>query len=136
MSDATAMTIKPRMSEKAYALSKERDTYVFVVPKTANKVTVAAAVEAQFGVSVVSVNVSNTTGKPKRSYRRGGRPLVGKNPDIKKAYVRLKDGDSIPVFAAVDEEEAKAEKTADTIKKAADKKAAKDAKKGTKKGAK
>ncbi|MEO8784866.1 MAG: 50S ribosomal protein L23 [Candidatus Saccharimonadales bacterium] len=136
MSDATAMTIKPRMSEKAYALSKEQGTYVFVVPKTANKVTVAAAVEAQFGVTVETVNISNTIGKPKRSYRRGGRPLVGKNVDIKKAYVRLKAGDSIAVFAAVDEEEAKAEKTADTLQKVADKKAKKDAKVDAKKESK
>ena len=125
---ATAMTLKPRMSEKAYGLSKERDTYVFVVPKSANKISVAAAVEAQFGVSVETVNIGITKGKPKRSYRRGGRPLVGKNVDIKKAYVRVKAGDLIPVFAAVDEEEAKAEKTTAQLKKASDKQAKKDAK--------
>lgn len=132
MSDATMMTIKPRMSEKAFAASKELNTYVFVVPKSANKITVAAAVEAQFGVTVETVNISNTIGKPKRSYRRGGRPLLGKNRDIKKAYVRLKAGDQIPIFAAVEEEEAKAEKTAVTLKKAADKKAKKDSKEDAK----
>lgn len=128
MSDATAMALKPRMSEKAYALSKERNTYVFVVPMTANKVTVAAAVSAQFGVTVTDVNIGITKGKPKRSYKRGGRPITGKNVDIKKAYVRIKDGDQIPVFAAIDEEEAKAEKTAQAVEKAAAKKAKKESK--------
>lgn len=128
MSDATAMALKPRMSEKAYAQSKERNTYVFVVPMTANKVTIAAAVGAQFGVTVTDVNISITKGKPKRSYKRGGRPITGKNVDIKKAYVRIKDGDQIPVFAAIDEEEAKAEKTAVAVEKAAAKKAKKESK--------
>lgn len=128
MSDATAMALKPRMSEKAYAQSKERRTYVFVVPMTSNKVTVAAAVSSQFGVTVTDVNISITKGKPKRSYKRGGRPITGKNVDIKKAYVRVKDGDQIPVFAAIDEEEAKAEKTAEAIEKAAAKKAKKESK--------
>lgn len=125
---ATNMTTKPRMSEKAYALSKERNTYVFVVPSDANKITVAEAIEAQFGVTVVSVNIANVKGKIKRSYKRGGRPIVGHDPDRKKAYVRIKAGDQIPVFAAVEEEEAKAEKTAAAMEKAVAKKAKKESK--------
>lgn len=124
----TMMALKPRMSEKAYATSQSLNTYVFAVPYEANKVTVAAAVEAQFGVTVEDVNISILKGKKKRSYRRGGRPTVGETSNIKKAYVRVKAGDQIPIFAAMEEEDAKAEKTAATIKKAQDKKAAKDAK--------
>ncbi|MEI7683032.1 MAG: 50S ribosomal protein L23 [Candidatus Saccharibacteria bacterium] len=116
------------MSEKAYGLSTDRNTYVFVVPGDSNKVTVAAAVTDQFKVTVEDVNINILKGKKKRSYRRGGRPILGHNRDLKKAYVRLKPGDVIPIFAAVEEEEAKAEKTAATLKKAADKKAKKDAK--------
>lgn len=123
-----SMALKPRMSEKAYATSQALNTYVFVVPKDANKVTVAEAVAEQFQVTVEEVNISVLKGKKKRSYRRGGRPTVGKTNDLKKAYVRVKAGDQIPIFAAMEEEEAKAEKTAATIKKAQDKKAAKDAK--------
>lgn len=119
------MALKPRMSEKAYALSAERNTYVFVVPKSANKMTVAQAVSEQFKVTVEEVNISVLKGKEKRSYKRGGRPVVGRDVDVKKAYVRLKSGDQIPIFAAIEEEEAKAEKTAATMKKAADKQAAK-----------
>ena len=128
MADLTFMPLKPRMSEKAYEMSQKLNTYVFVVPGDANKVTVAAAVTDQFKVTVEEVNISILKGKPKRSYRRGGRPIVGKTSDLKKAYVRLKAGDAIPIFAAVEEEEAKAEKTSVAIKKAADKKVAKDKK--------
>jgi large subunit ribosomal protein L23 len=129
---ATTMALKPRMSEKAYGLSQQLNTYVFVVPDEANKVTVAAAVAEQFKVTVEKVTISNLKGKKKRTYKRGGRPSVGTTNDLKKAYVRIKAGDSIPVFAAMEEEDAKAEKTAETLKKAADKKAAKDAKKEAK----
>lgn len=124
----SSLVLKPRMSEKAYALSKERDTYVFVVPKDANKLTVAQTIASQFKVTVESVNISNIRGKVKRSYRRGGRPVVGRDQDIKKAYVRLKAGDQIPVFAAVEEEEAKAEETSKKLQKAADKAAKKETK--------
>lgn len=119
------MPLKPRMSEKAYGLSKERNTYMFVVPKDSNKATIAEAVAVQFDVTVENVNITNIKGKPKRSYRRGGRAVIGKDADIKKAYVRIKDGDHIPVFAAIEEEEAQAEKAAEK----ADKNAAKAAKK-------
>lgn len=117
----TSMPLVPRMSEKAYGLSKARQTYVFVVPQDANKLTIAEAVEAQFKVTVETVNIAVQKGKAKRSYRRGGRPLIGKDNDAKKAYVRLKEGDTIPVFAAIDEQEEKAEKAAAKADKAAKK---------------
>ena len=97
------MALKPRISEKTYGLSQTRNTYVFVVPTDANKVTVAQAVAAQFNVTVEDVNIMKVKGKVKRSYRKGGRPGVGQRADIKKAYVRLKAGDEIPVFAAMEE---------------------------------
>lgn len=125
---AEMMALKPRMSEKAYGLTQDRNIYVFMVPLTANKVTVAAAVQEQFKVTVEEVNIAILKGKVKRSYRRGGRPLMGRDNDVKKAYVRLKAGDQIPIFAAVEEEEAKAEKTAAAVKKAVDKKAKKESK--------
>lgn len=124
----TLMALKPRMSEKAYATSQALNTYVFVVPYEANKVTVAQAVETQFDVTVEEVNILILKGKKKRSYRRGGRPSVGETSNVKKAYVRVKAGDQIPVFAAMEEEEAKAEKTSAAIEKAQAKRAKKEAK--------
>ena len=113
------MTLKPRLSEKTYALSQSGNVYVFVVPGDANKNTVASSVTAQFKVTVESVNIANQQGKAKRSVRKGGRPVAGKQSDFKKAYVTVKKGDSIPVFAAVEEAE---KQTAKAEAKAAKKK--------------
>jgi len=117
------MVLKPRMSEKTYALSNAEHTYVFEVPTTANKITVKGAVEAQFEVSVQEVRILISKGKSKRSVRKGGRAVSGKRADSKKAYVRLKAGDAIPVFAAIEEEEKKQQKRDEKAAKADKKKA-------------
>lgn len=96
------MILKPRISEKAYGQSLTANTYVFVVPTDANRTEVADAVAAQFDVTVTSVNILNVKGKVKRTVRKGGRQSMGKDADFKKAYVTLKDGDSIAVFPTQD----------------------------------
>lgn len=107
MNTASSMILKPRVSEKSYGLSLDRNTYVFDVPSDSNKHTVKAAVEAQFDVNVVSVNIAVAKGKAKRSYRKRKQPIAGSRPDRKRAYVTLKQGDSIAVFNAADEKETK-----------------------------
>lgn len=92
------LSIRPRISEKSYGLSKNQRTYVFEVPMSANRQSIAAAVNVQFGVTVEDVNIAIAKGKVKRSVRKGSRPTLGKRNDVKKAYVKLKTGDSIPVF--------------------------------------
>ncbi len=104
------MVLKPRVSEKAYAQSQEKNVYVFVVPTDANRTMIADAVAVQFDVTVTDVNVMNVKGKVKRSVRKGGRQTFGKRVDIKKAYVTLQQGDAIPVFAQEQEAEAEAAK--------------------------
>lgn len=124
--------LKPRLSEKAYGLSQTSNTYVFDVPADANKHTVARAVAAQFEVTVVNVNVTNVKGKAKRTVRKSGRAAMGRQNDVRKAYVTLKQGDSLPLFAAIEKETEQAEKTSEAIAKAqakADKKAEKQAEK-------
>ena len=111
-----SMILKPRISEKAYALSQSQNVYVIQVPTDANRLTVAAAISAQFDVTVTKVNISNTKGKIKRTVRKGGRQSFGKRPDVKKAYVTLKEGDSIAVFASDDDQNT--EKPAEKSKKA------------------
>ena len=96
------IVLKPRVSEKAYGHSLTKNTYIFVVPTDVNRNQVSDAVEAQFGVSVTDVNILNVKGKAKRTVRKGGRQTSGKDSDFKKAYVTLKDGDSIAVFATED----------------------------------
>jgi len=130
-----SVILKPRMSEKAYGLSMARNTYVFDVPADANKHTVARAVSAQYEVTVVNVNVTNVKGKAKRTVRKSGRASMGRQNDIRKAYVTLKAGDSLPIFAAIEEEAEKAEKTSEAIAKVtakAEKKADKKADKAGK----
>lgn len=99
------LVLKPRVSEKAYGLSQDRNTYVFTVPLSVSKQAIAQAVQAQFSVGVVDVNTTHIKGKTKRSIRRGqrGRPAMGSQSNFKKAYVTLKDGDSIALFAAEEE---------------------------------
>lgn len=94
-----SMVLKPRVSEKSYGLSESSNTYVFQVPGDANKLTIADAVKKQFSVKVTNVNISNLKGKSKRTVRRGGRATNGMRSDVKKAYVTLKSGDSIAIFA-------------------------------------
>jgi len=104
-----AVALKPRLSEKGYALSEERNTYIFVVPANINRQSVARAVESQYGVKVESVNIAYTPAKPKQIYRRGGRQVFkGKSSPLRKAYVRLKEGDKLPIFSAVEEDKKKA----------------------------
>jgi ribosomal protein L23 len=107
-----SMNLKPRISEKAYAQSQSLNVYVFIVPKASNKTTIAKAVTKQFDVTVKEVNISHLPSKAKRTVRKGGRKVErGTQSGIKKAYVTLKEGDSIAVFAADDQEDNKPAET-------------------------
>ena len=85
--------LRPVLTEKAYdGLADKR--YVFEVAIGANKIEIKQAVEAVFGVKVASVNTLRTLGKIKRQGRYAGR-----TPEIKKAYVTLKeDSQTIEFF--------------------------------------
>lgn len=98
-----SIILNPVVSEKAYALSQARNTYVFTVSKDVNKHTVARAVASQFNVTVTNVNIANIAGKSKRTIRKSGRAVNGRQNDKHKAYVTLKEGDSLPIFAALEE---------------------------------
>ncbi|QQS64816.1 50S ribosomal protein L23 [Candidatus Saccharibacteria bacterium] len=118
----------PVVSEKAYGASSSLNRFAFVVPKTANKHEVARAVAAQYGVEVVSVAIVNQLGKTTRAYR-SKRMVSGSRSDYKKAYVTIKAGQSLPIFAAVEEAEApkpaKEAKSSDKPKKSLLKRASK-----------
>lgn len=79
----------PVITEKATTLGELSQT-VFRVAIDATKPEIKAAVEGLFGVKVVSVNTLVVKGKTKR-FR--GRP--GVRSDVKKAYVKLAEGQSI-----------------------------------------
>jgi large subunit ribosomal protein L23 len=124
-----SIVLKPRMSEKAYGVSQERNVYIFDVPTNANKQTVSQAVQAQFEVGVASVRIMNSKGKAKRTIASKGRKVYkGRNNSVKKAYVTLKSGQSLPFFAAVEEAEEKEKVTQEKVTKAIEKQTAKEAK--------
>tara|TARA_R110002072_G_scaffold96195_2_gene211720 strand:- start:8417 stop:8725 length:309 start_codon:yes stop_codon:yes gene_type:complete len=83
--------IAPVITEKSTLLSEDGKV-AFKVPLTATKPEIKAAVEALFGVTVVSVNTLRTKGKTKRF-----RGIIGRRSDEKKAIVTLAEGDSIDV---------------------------------------
>ena len=102
--------LRPRMSEKTYGLSEASNTYVFDIHSGVNKHSVADAVAVQYEVTVTNVRITNIPGKAKKAYRKRGRNVTGKRNDISKAYVTLKEGDSLPIFAAHDHDDEKGAK--------------------------
>jgi len=82
---------KPIITEKA-TMASEHNVVVFEVAIEANKPQIKEAVENLFNVKVKAVNTSITKGKVKRF-----RGQLGTRKDIKKAYVRLEEGNSIDV---------------------------------------
>ncbi len=103
----STLFVYPRATEKAYAES-QNGVYVFNVPLDANKNDIVASVEAQYGVTVVSVRTAVQSGKAVR-FNRGKRRYPGttNRKDTKKAYVTLAEGDSIKVFAESEQKEEK-----------------------------
>lgn len=98
------MTVIPVVTEKAYAQSA-RHVYTFRVPLILNKNEIKAAVEAQFGVTVLQVKTLVQDGKTVRFSRGKNRyPGTTSRKDFKKAYVTLKDGDTLDVFDAVEQQ--------------------------------
>lgn len=119
--------LRPRLSEKTYGLSESR-VYVLEIPAGTNKHSVAKAVEAQFEVKVNKVNTTNISGKSKRIMSITGKRVKnasGRRSGIKKAYITLAEGHSLPFFNAIEEEETKEQELQEKVDKAAAKQAAK-----------
>jgi large subunit ribosomal protein L23 len=96
------------------------NTYVFDVPGDSNRQTVAAAITEQYTVTVTKVNIAKIKGKNKRTFiNRRGKFVSGQRSSYKKAYVTLKEGDKLPIFAQEEEAEAKAVKAEEKAAKKA-----------------
>lgn len=87
--------VAPHITEKA-TLASEQNAVVFKVALDATKPQIKEAVEALFNVKVEGVNTLVQKGKTKRWK---GRPY--KRTDLKKAVVRLAEGDSIDVTSGL-----------------------------------
>jgi len=79
----------PHVSEKA-SLAAESNHVCFKVAPTATKSEIRAAVEKLFNVNVESVQTVNIKGKTK--FTKNG---LGKRKSIRKAYVKLAEGQDI-----------------------------------------
>jgi large subunit ribosomal protein L23 len=89
------VVLAPHITEKSTMLA-ENNAVVFKVASGASKPEIKAAVEALFGVTVIGVNTIVTKGKTKRWK---GQPYT--RSDMKKAIVRLAEGQSIDITEGV-----------------------------------
>ncbi|MCX6795722.1 MAG: 50S ribosomal protein L23 [Candidatus Falkowbacteria bacterium] len=94
-SSAYRVLVKPMITEKAAHLGTE-NKYVFMVSLDSNKIEVAKAVAAVYGVKVDKVNLIRCEGK---TVVRGR--IKGKRKDFKKAIVTLAKGNSISIYEGV-----------------------------------
>jgi large subunit ribosomal protein L23 len=87
--------LAPAITEKSTAVS-ESNQVIFKVRRDATKPEIKAAVEELFKVKVLSVNTLTRKGKTKLF-----RGIKGKQQDVKKAIVRLAEGDRIDVTTRI-----------------------------------
>jgi large subunit ribosomal protein L23 len=90
MPDRYRAVLRAVVTEKSSAAYTERKEYAFVAHPQATKRDIKAAIEELFDVTVVGVRTMQ-----QRSKRRTLGRTAGRRPRWKKAYVRLKDGDTI-----------------------------------------
>jgi large subunit ribosomal protein L23 len=97
MSALTAydVILSPVITEKATAAS-ENNQVVFRVHRDATKPEIKSAIEELFKVKVLSVNTLTRKGKTKQF-----RGIRGRQQDVKKAIVRLAEGDKIDVTTRI-----------------------------------
>ncbi|MFA6194208.1 MAG: 50S ribosomal protein L23 [Patescibacteria group bacterium] len=89
------MLVSPLITEKATTLVGE-NKYVFVVASGANKIEIAKAIKATYGVTPLQVNVINVSGK---KVARGR--IAGQRSDWRKAIVTLAKGEAIKIYEGV-----------------------------------
>ncbi|MCZ8089114.1 MAG: 50S ribosomal protein L23 [Flavobacterium sp.] len=92
-----SIIIKPIITEKITKESEVFNRFGFVVDKKANKVQIKKAVEATYGISVVSVNTMNYRADRTTKYTKSGL-ISGKTNSYKKAVVQVKEGETIDFY--------------------------------------
>lgn len=92
---SNSVLVRPLITEKATNLSAE-NKYVFVVSKNANKIEIAKAIKAIYGVKPIQVNLANVSGK---KVARG--KIKGQRSDWRKAIVTLAKGETIKIYEGV-----------------------------------
>ena len=87
--------VAPVITEKSTSAS-EFNQVVFKVRRDATKPQIKAAIEQLFGVKVLAVNTLTRKGKTKTF-----RGIPGRQQDVKKAVVRLAEGEKIDVTTRI-----------------------------------
>ena len=88
--------LAPVISEKSTFVADKHNQVAFRVARDATKPEIKAAVEQLFKVKVLSVNTILRKGKTKTF-----RGVRGKQQDVKKAIVKLAEGDKIDVTTRI-----------------------------------
>ena len=89
----TEVIRRPLVTEKTTLERESVNTIVLEVAIRATKIEIKQAVERLLGSKVASVRTAINHGKVKRQGK-----FFGQRPDWKKAYVRLRDGETVPEF--------------------------------------
>lgn len=84
---------RPLITEKAERNREANQQYAFEVHRDATKIQVKQAVEKLFSVHVLAVRTSIARGKNKRVGKN-----VGRRSNWKKAFVTIKEGETIALF--------------------------------------
>ena len=91
MPDRYDVVVMPVMTEKASAAHMTHKEYAFRTHPEATKPQIRKAIESLFGVTVVRVRTMQ-----QRVRKKSMGKTTGTTSRWKKAYVRLKDGETIP----------------------------------------
>ena len=92
-----SIIIKPIVTEKVTKESEVLNRFGFFVNKKANKVEIKKAVEAAYGVNVVSVNTMNVRPDRTTKYTKSGM-ISAKTTSFKKAIVQVQEGETIDFY--------------------------------------
>lgn len=92
-----SIIVKPIITEKITKDGEVFNRFGFVVDKKANKVQIKKAVEAAYGVTVVSVNTMNVRPDRTTKYTKSGL-ISGKSNACKKAVVQVQEGETIDFY--------------------------------------
>ncbi|MFA5620884.1 MAG: 50S ribosomal protein L23 [Weeksellaceae bacterium] len=93
-----SIIIRPVISEKATDKSELLSQYSFYVNPKANKIQIKKAVKEAYGVDVISVSTLISRPRIMSRYTKTG-IQVGKTNKMKKAIVKLAEGQEIDLFS-------------------------------------
>lgn len=90
---------RPLVTEKTSYQSGKLNQYSFIVADNATRKQVKDAIETLYDVTVLRVNILNTTAKRGRRIR--SRRLLVRKASYKKAIITLAEGQTLEVFGGV-----------------------------------